>query len=216
MDKDRYVPALGVEWLTSLYDFLISVTLPEHRFKRDLIEHADLHPGYVVLDLGCGTATLSLMLEQTVPNARIFAMDGDMRILELARKKAAKRRSKILFQNAMSFRLPYFDNSFHRVLSSLVFHHLTTVNKVRTFNEIFRVLSAGGTLHIADWGKPQSKTMKAASMIVQMFDGRKTTEDNIQGFLPRMLLNAGFEDVRESKHYSTIFGTLSLYSAVKP
>jgi len=57
----------------------------------------------------------------------------------------------------MVFELPYPDNSFDRVVSSLVFHHLTRENKIHSLKEVFRVLKPQGELHVLDFGKDGSQ-----------------------------------------------------------
>ena len=111
--------------------------------------------------------------------------------------------------------LPYRDNYFERVISSLVFHHLHVEQKRNSLKEIKRVLKLGGELHIADFGKSKNFLMRLAFYQVQLLDGFSTTTDNVKGLLPIYLNEAGFKDVRETKTYNTVFGTLSLYRARK-
>jgi ubiquinone/menaquinone biosynthesis C-methylase UbiE len=115
----------------------------------------------------------------------------------------------------MAFEVPYPDASFNRVISSLLFHHLTREKKERTLKEIFRVLRQGGELHVADWGKARNWPMRVAFLLVQMLDGFETTADNVNGLLLEMFRSAGFEEVQETIRYMTIVGPLSLYSARK-
>jgi ubiquinone/menaquinone biosynthesis C-methylase UbiE len=116
----------------------------------------------------------------------------------------------------MSFALPYPDGYFDRVLSSLLFHHLTLENKSRTLSEVFRVLKHGGEFHLADWGKPQNVVMRTGFLLVQAIDGFKTTADNARGLLPELIRQAGFQAVEETGRYQTTTGTLSLHKAQKP
>lgn len=124
-----YVPALSYKWLTPLYDSLIRWTMPEYTFKRRLIRQARIKSSHLVLDLGCGTATLTRLIKRTHPEASVGGIDGDAKILEIARRKANDSGLDIIFAQGMAFNLPYSDASFDRVLSSLVFHHLTRENK---------------------------------------------------------------------------------------
>jgi hypothetical protein len=116
----------------------------------------------------------------------------------------------------LSMQLPYPACYFHRVLSSLFFHHLTPKNKRRTLEETFRVLRPTGELHVADWGKAQNKLMRAAFLLVQILDGFETTSGNVRGELLETFRDAGFKEARETCRYVTMFGTLSLYQARKP
>ncbi len=166
-----------------------------------------------MLDLGCGTATLTILIKKAQPEAEVIGLDSDLKILEIARSKVAKEGLSIALDQGMSSELPYYDNSFDRVVSSLVFHHLTRENKVRTFKEIFRIIRSGGELHVADFGKPHNALMYLISLFVRHFE---ETSDNIKGLLPEMFRKAGFADVQETAQYMTVNGTLSLYRARKP
>ncbi|MBC7910650.1 MAG: methyltransferase domain-containing protein [Pyrinomonadaceae bacterium] len=214
--KDDYIPALGYDRLTPLYDSLIRLTMPERAFKHRLIEQARIMKSHRILDLGCGTATLTLLIKETHPEAAVVGMDGDPKILNIAERKAREAGLNISFDRGMSFDLPYPDTSFDRVLTSLVIHHLTHENKVRTLNEVHRVLRDGGELHVADFGKPHNALMLAASLPWRIFDGFEATADNAKGLLPEMMRRAGFIEVHESARYMTLFGTLSLHVARKP
>lgn len=57
--------------------------------------------------------------------------------------------------------------------------------------------------------------MRGTFFAVQVFDGFKNTQDNIDGKLIELFQNAGFSHVSEERTFSTMFGTLSLYRAVK-
>jgi len=146
----------------------------------------------------------------------VIGLDGDSKVLAIARAKAAKAGLDVTLDHGMAFELPYPDDSFDRVFSSLLFHHLTREIKDRTLREVFRVLRPGGELHVADWGKPQNWLMRMAFLFVQMLDGFSTTVDNVSGLLPELFRAAGFEEVQETAQYATIVGTLSLYKARKP
>ena len=58
--------------------------------------------------------------------------------------------------------------------------------------------------------------MRAASLLVTALDSRETTTDNVRGLIPELSRDAGFSDVKETDRFSTLFGTLSIYSATKP
>ncbi|HMB45540.1 MAG TPA: methyltransferase domain-containing protein, partial [Candidatus Methanoperedens sp.] len=168
---------------------------------------------YSCLDIDCGTATLTILIKKVHPEADVTGLDGDPEILQMAGKKVTKASLDIKLDLGMSFELPYPDHSFDRVVSSLVFHHLTRENKALTIKEIFRVLSPGGELHVADFGKPQNALMYLISLVLRHLE---ETRDNINGLLPEMFWKVGFEQVEETARFMTLFGTLSLYRARKP
>lgn len=214
--SNAYIPALRYAWLTSFYDPIVRWTTRESTFKSALLAQANIRPNNKILDLGCGTATLTIAIKVACPDANVVGLDGDSRILEIAEQKAADAGVKIFLDRGYSYALPYDVSSFHRVVSSLFFHHLTTENKRRTFAEIERVLKPGGELHIADWGKAQNIVMRSLFFLVQFLDGFETTTDNVQGRLPALIKEGGFKDVRQTAELATPLGTISLYSAKKP
>ena len=213
--SNTYVPALSHDSLTPLYDTFIKWTLPESTFKRELIEHARITSKRRVLDLGCGTATLTILAKQMHPDAKVVGIDGDSRVLRLGRTKAEKTKTNITFTRAMAFELPYPNSSFDCVMSSLMFHHLTTENKIRSLKEAYRVLRSGGELRIADFGKPHNLLMRVVAYPWHLLEGPKNTRDNVRGLLPQFMRDSGFVEVREAKTYATLFGTLSLYAGRK-
>ncbi len=211
-----YIPALRFRALTPWYDFIIQATIRERAFKTKLIQQADLRPQDCILDLGCGTGTLTLLLKSQFPSASVAAIDADPQILGIAREKAARAGFDIEFHQVMSEALPFPDASFDHVFSSLLFHHLTRDQKLGTLAEVRRILRPGGSLHIADFGRPQNAAFRAAFYFVQVFDGFPTTQDNIDGLLPQLINQSGFPEPSEAAEFGTMFGTIRLLQTQKP
>lgn len=153
-NEKRYIPALSFHLLTLLYDPLLKWVMREETFKRKLIQHVNIQPHMKVLDLGCGTGTLTVMLKHAHPEAHITGVDGDPEVLDIARKKS--EGVNIQWDEGLASSLPYPDSAFDRVVTSLVIHHLVTDDKREAFKEIFRVLKPRGELYILDFGAPHS------------------------------------------------------------
>ncbi|HET8706906.1 MAG TPA: methyltransferase domain-containing protein [Pseudomonadales bacterium] len=207
-----YIPALRWNGLTPFYDLVLSKGMREERFKRELIRQARIEPGQSVLDLGCGTATLTVMLKQAHPDANITGLDGDPAVLQIGRAKADTARVRLILDQGMAYDLPYPDGSFDRVVSSLMFHHLTTQQKLQAIKEVYRVLRPGGLFLIVDFGQPRGIWSRLVSPIMERLE---EVSDNHKGLLLAMLRLAHFEGVTNSIYFATIFGTLSLYSGQK-
>jgi len=213
--EHAYIPALRFRPLTAWYDSIIRWTIRECAFKSRLVEQANVHAGQRVLDLGCGTGTLTLLLKSRSLQAEVVGIDADPEILAMARAKRVTSGLDIEFQQALSFALPFHDNSFDCVVSSLMFHHLTRENKLRSLRESLRVLRPGGWLHIADFGAPQNTALRSAFFLVQIFDGFESTRDNVAGLLPGFVRDAGFSELGETAYFATLFGTIRLLQAQK-
>lgn len=210
-----FKPALRYKFLTGIYDSVVSSTMPEQRFKKTLLEQATILKGHKVLDFGVGSATLSLMAAQMQSGAEFTGMDVDKEILEIAAEKIKQQQAAINLVQYDGSILPFQDNHFDRVISSLVFHHLLPEQKQRAIYQILRVLKTGGELHIADWGKPADVFQRVLYYSIQVFDGFDTTSDNAQGLLPQYILDAKFKSVEITGSFRTIYGTLTLIKAIK-
>ncbi len=216
MSERAYLPALRFPALTRFFDPLVGLAMPERRFKGALVAQADPKPGERILDVGCGTGTLALMVKETEPEAGVVGLDADQEILDRARAKAGEAGVEIRLDEGLSTELPYEDRSFDRVLSTLFFHHLSGPDKRRTAAEIARVLRPGGELHVADWGRQPDPLMRAAITGVRLFDGFEPTRDNVAGAIPEIFEEAGLEQPAETRRFRTMFGSLSLYRARRP
>lgn len=184
----------------------------EAAIKGQLIAQMAIKGNQKILDVGSGTGTLALMIKKRHPQSEVFGVDPDPQIIEIARGKAVRAGLKIDFRQGFASRLPYPDNSFDRVVSSFVFHHLKHDDKIQAFKEAHRVLKPNGELHIADFGKPHHTFARAISFVMQNFEEVK---DNIRGSLPIMMKEADFSGIDVSKNFMTIFGTASFYVASK-
>ncbi|MEO7659616.1 MAG: class I SAM-dependent methyltransferase, partial [Pyrinomonadaceae bacterium] len=150
MKGNQYISALNYDWLSPYYDMVVAATSREREFKTALVEQAEIRSRHRILDLACGAGTLAILIKNSQPSASVTGIDGDPKILAIARKKSLDAGAEIQFDEGLSYDMPYQNEIFDRVTSSLFFHHLTRENKLKTLSEAYRVLKPGGEFHIAD------------------------------------------------------------------
>lgn len=211
----KYIPALKFHWLTRIYDPLMN-SIQGDTLKKRLVMQARLLPKQQVLDLACGTGTLALLLKETQPKATVIGLDVDSQVLTIAQQKANKKKIDVSFQQGFASDLPFEDNQFDKIFSSLFFHHLTLEMKHKSLEEVYRVLIPGGDFHILDFYRPHNRWMRIAFLPVQFMDGFDTTKDHVKGVLLNLLREEGFVEIKEIDQFNTLAGTLRLYSARKP
>ncbi len=213
--EPRYVPAAGRAALTRFYDPALRVTMREGAWRPHLVAEVLAGGPSSVLDLGCGTGTLTLALERAAAGVRLTGVDGDPEMLARARAKAGHASSTEWIES-FAQSLPFEDGSFDRVVSSLVFHHLVPDLKRKALAEARRVLAPGGRLHVADLGRPHDPLMRLIFRLnVQALDGMENTRDHAAGRLPGFIEDAGFRDVRVGRRLRTAAGSLELISALE-
>ena len=134
--------------------------------RRRAIGLARIQSGEQVLDVGCGTGTLALEAARRVGSAgRVVGIDPGTEQIARARAKAARRHAPnvpIEFQVGVIEQLPFPDQTFDVVLSTLMMHHLPESVKRQGLMEIARVLKPGGRLVIADFTRKQERVGQAA------------------------------------------------------
>mgnify|MGYP002785085033 CR=1 FL=1 len=214
-NKKDFIPALGYNWLTGLYDLTIKLTMPERKFRAKLIDILNPKDNESILEFGFGTGQNIILAYQRNTKTKFTGVDIDPKVKQIGDNKKDKLGITMNLDLYDGKTFPYADNSFDKVFSSLVFHHLDKESKLSSLKEIYRVLKPNGQLIIGDWGKAKSITMRVAFYAVQIFDGFKTTNDNVNGLLPKYIEKAGFKKVAETDFINTTIGTYSYYGATK-
>ena len=215
-NQHKHIPALSFESLTGFYDIIIARTMPENDFRNSLIYQAFKDNKNVdVLEFGVGTASNSILAKRLYPELRLTGVDVDTKILEIAQKKVTDANINVELVKYDGKQLPFRENSFSVVISSLVFHHLKPDEKQKAFFEINRVLKPNGKLVFVDWGKPSGIYSKFAFNVLRVFDGWKNTSDHASGNYHVMIERANFKTTETVKKFETVYGTLELVETSK-
>jgi len=112
----NYLPAAGHDWSLPFYDPMVKLMGGESA-QKSLVEQAALLPGQRVLDVGCGTGTMDVMIKRLHPDVEVIGLDPDPKALARATRKAVRSGLSIRFDRGFVDQLPYAEGSFDRVLS---------------------------------------------------------------------------------------------------
>src|SRR5262245_30789311 len=197
-----YIPAATYDWLLPLYDVLARL-LGTEAAHRQLVDQVAIEPTHHVLDIGCGTGNLTLLVKSIHPRAEVVGLDPDPRALARARHKAEARGVGVRFDRGFSDELPYAAGSFDRVFSAFMLHHLALDVKEKTLREARRVLRSGGALYALDFGA-------ANGIIAHLFHHDHLAD---QHRIPALMREAGFAEVTELAPRDTILGRVSYWRA---
>ena len=207
-----FVPAAGHDWLLPLYD-PVQWLLGGDAVRRTVVEAAGLSAGQRVLDIGCGTGSLVVLVKQLHPDVEVTGLDPDPLALGRARRKSERAGVALDLREGFSDALPWGDDCFHCVFSSFMFHHLESQTKRETLREVRRVLVPGGSLHLVDFGGP---TERPDGLLARLLHASDHLKDNFGNRMPALMAEAGFADARERGQRRTLFGRVAHYQALKP
>lgn len=143
----------------------------------------------------------------------MIGLDGDEDMLRRAREKSEAQSISVEYKHGFAQALPYADDTFDVITSSLFFLHLTAIDKSAAFTEVCRVLHPGGTFILADWGQGQNIWMRSLFLLIRLLDGFETTRDNAFGHLPKIMRENGFLKVVELEKMATPLGTIAILQA---
>ena len=210
--SDRpYLPGMGRDWLLPLYDPFTRL-IGAGAAHAQLAGQSGLGSAQRVLEIGCGTGNLALLVKRSHPELEVTGLDPDPKALARAARKARRSGLTLRLDRGFADQLPYPDASFDRVLSALMFHHLDADQRAASLREVLRVLRPGGTLHLMDLSG-DGHHLHGLTRIARR---RDALQENFDEIIPAQLRAAGFSDTAVTSHLTKHIGSLTYYRATRP
>jgi ubiquinone/menaquinone biosynthesis C-methylase UbiE len=212
------VPTRGrtLDYAAGIYDLFEPMCMlgKETEINNLVLSLLEIKDFQRILDLGCGTGVLSAKIAEKLSadaGGLSMGIDAAGKMIEGARKKRGSRICR--FEVAAAENLPFDDESFDSVVSTMFFHHIQLDLKEKAFSEAFRVMRPGGRLIVADMHIPTTFLGALTSHISRWMLFQPQIGENIRGVLPGVIENAGFTSPELIKTY---FGYVAIFSSRKP
>jgi ubiquinone/menaquinone biosynthesis C-methylase UbiE len=193
-----------MEKMVDSYDtYMKRITLGRENSLREMtVELAQIKPADSVLEVGCGTGTLTLAAKrQAGPSGRVFGIDIIPGMIDRSQRKAAQANVDVTFQLGSIENIPFPDNYFDVVMCSFMIFHMSEKVRLKGIAEIYRVLKPGGRLLVFDLGLP---AYGISRMIAKVLLGFMLKHD-VKELLPVMEVS-GFSGVQISHAKYRVFG----------
>ncbi len=203
-----------LDHVAGLYDLIIpivSLGRSSYYFRRT-IKELNITNSDSVLDIGCGTGhfTELILKEINFTNGSVTAIDAAVKMIEKAQSK--KLGDSAIFDAVLAENLPYNDNSFDKAASLFFFHHVDYELKVKSLNEIFRVLKNNSELIIIDIDKPTNFFGNFCILCGEYLFRQPEIKENRLGFLPKAFEKSKFSKI---EFLDSWFGYVSMYKLTK-
>jgi demethylmenaquinone methyltransferase/2-methoxy-6-polyprenyl-1,4-benzoquinol methylase len=122
------------------------------RWRKRVIQLAQLKQNARLLDLGTGTGDLAREAVAQFPQAKVVAADFTLEMMRVGQK-----RGPLNFSSADALQLPFTDSSFHAVISGFLMRNVIDLQKA--LEEQYRVLKKGGRMVILDTTRPKKNLL---------------------------------------------------------
>ena len=129
----------------------------QDRVRGLVLSHLDWNGAGQILDIGCGSGSLTIALAKKYKGARIMGIDYWGQKWEYSNKVCEKNAEiervaeRVTFQKASASALPFDDDCMDVAVSNLVFHEVGGVkDKKELIREALRVVKKGGKFVFQD------------------------------------------------------------------
>lgn len=135
-----------------LLNHLLSLGI-DRSWRSKLVAMAAQSKPKSILDVATGTGDLAIALARRCPQARVTAIDLSPEMLEVGRRKVAKRGLSIEMLVSDAEQIPLPDNSFDTVTAAFGVRNFE--NPLVGLKQMCRVLKRGGEIYVLEFSTPR-------------------------------------------------------------
>ena len=203
-------------WVAKLiYDGSLVILVRDGSWQEEVFESLAPKAGDRILDFGPGSSSTAISL--ALPEATFTGADPSSKAVEKARRSVAKKKlgNISVIDTTLHGKLPFDAGSFDKAVCMLGLHDRPPEEKLRIVKEIVRVVRRGGTLHVADFDKPENRGEGRILEFARRISGPAAVAPHMNGSWTECLAKGGFTGVRRQSSYSVGIGRISVVKARK-
>ena len=167
-ENDKLMKSQMEKMVPSYDSYMKKVTFGrEHVLREETVNLAQVKAGDCVLEIGCGTGTLTLAAKRKAGAAgKVYGIDVIPGMIELSQRKAAQANEDITFQSGSIDNIPFPTDQFDVVMCSFMIFHMPETVRRKGITEIHRVLKPQGRLLVLDMALPAQPLPRAIAKML--------------------------------------------------
>jgi demethylmenaquinone methyltransferase/2-methoxy-6-polyprenyl-1,4-benzoquinol methylase len=132
----------------------VILSLGQHqRWRTKLVKLSRPRLGDQILDVATGTGDLAFLFKSRVGDkGHVIGLDFSEAMLDVARRKEARREMNVEFRHGDALRLPFKDAEFD--IASIAFGIRNVDDPQKGIKELARVVRPGGRVAVLEFGQP--------------------------------------------------------------
>jgi ubiquinone/menaquinone biosynthesis C-methylase UbiE len=185
-----------------IYEIIFFILVRDGSWQEEVFASLAPKAGDRVLDIGLGSSSTAVSLARRYPEARQTILRKNLRNISMV-------------SMPLQGNLPFDASSFDKAVCMLGFHDRSPEEKLRVAKEITRVLRRGGTLHVADFDKPENRGEGGILEFARRISGSAAAEPHMNGTWTEYLTKSGLVGVRRQSSHSIGIGRIAVVKARK-
>lgn len=175
------------QWLYDTISRLAALSVGgEGKFRRLALQGLKIAPDAKVLDLCCGSGQATQILVQYFQD--VTGLDAS----PLSLKRAQQNVPQAKYVEALAEQMPFPDNQFDLVHTSVAFHEMTPSQLKQIVSEVYRVLKPSGVLALIDFHAPINRLFLPGVYLFLILFETETAWQLLKTDLVGLLQEVGF------------------------